>query len=97
GDPAPRAARHRGGLHHPGVGVHAGPVHFNVRPDPAGPPRDGDGESINEKLSDATRLWDDDFRLVLERKLGEEQEKYLYNRYVEAYPQTYKDEHTPYE
>ncbi|WP_018351163.1 NAD-glutamate dehydrogenase [Longispora albida] len=72
-------------------------VHFIVRTDPKAPPGEIDVDAITERLSDATRLWDDDFRLVLERHLGEEQEKRLFDRYVEAYPQTYKDEHTPVE
>ncbi|WP_412538512.1 NAD-glutamate dehydrogenase [Longispora sp. K20-0274] len=70
-------------------------VHFIVRTDPAAPPGEIDADVISEKLSDATRLWDDDFRLVLDRHLGGDQEKRLFARYIEAYPQTYKDEHTP--
>src|SRR6266540_3288905 len=72
-------------------------VHFIVRTDPANPPQDYDVEAIQQRLIDATRHWDDDFDLALDRKLGEEQAKELYQRYVNAYPQTYKDEHTPYE
>ncbi|GIG60828.1 NAD-glutamate dehydrogenase [Longispora fulva] len=70
-------------------------VHFIVRTDPNAPPGEIDTDAISEKLSDATRLWDDDFRLVLDRHLGEDQEKRLFARYIDAYPQTYKDEHTP--
>ncbi|MQA25259.1 MAG: NAD-glutamate dehydrogenase, partial [Micromonosporaceae bacterium] len=72
-------------------------IHFIVRTDPANPPRDYDVEAIQQQLIDATRHWDDDFDLALERKLGEEQAKRLHRRYVDAYPQTYKDEHTPQE
>ena len=50
-------------------------VHFIVRTDPANPPGDIDVDALAEQLADATRLWDDDFRLVLERKLGDEQAK----------------------
>ncbi len=72
-------------------------IHFIVRTDPADPPRGYDVEAIQRQLVEATRHWDDDFDLALERKLGEEQAKQLYQRYVDALPQTYKDEHTPYE
>jgi glutamate dehydrogenase len=72
-------------------------IHFIVRTDPANPPRDFDIEAIQRRLIEATRHWDDDFNLALERKLGEEQAKALFRRYVAAYPQTYKDEHTPYD
>jgi glutamate dehydrogenase len=72
-------------------------IHFIVRTDPANPPRDFDVDVIQRQLIEATRHWDDDFNLALERKLGEEQAKQLFRRYVEAYPQTYKDEHTPYD
>jgi glutamate dehydrogenase len=72
-------------------------VHFIVRTDPANPPGEIDADALAEQLADATRLWDDDFNLVLERKLGDEQTKVLYPRYVDAFPEGYKDENTPYE
>jgi glutamate dehydrogenase len=72
-------------------------VHFIVRTDPADPPGPVDPNALAEMLADATRMWDDDFSLVLERKLGEEQAKDLFARYANAYPDSYKDGHTPYE
>ena len=72
-------------------------LHYIVRTDPTNPPGRIDPDDLAEQLADATRLWDDDFRLVLERKLGEEQAKQLLHRYGDALPETYKDEHTPYE
>ncbi|NBE80438.1 NAD-glutamate dehydrogenase [Micromonospora rubida] len=72
-------------------------VHFIVRTDPARPPGDIDADLLAEELADATRLWDDDYRLVLERKLGDEQAKHLFSRYADAFPEGYKDGHTPYE
>ncbi|TDB70332.1 NAD-glutamate dehydrogenase [Micromonospora sp. KC723] len=72
-------------------------VHFIVRTDPANPPGDIDADLLAEELADATRLWDDDYRLVLERKLGDEQAKHLFARYADAFPEGYKDGHTPYE
>ena len=72
-------------------------VHFVVRTDPAQPPGAVDPDVLAEELADATRLWDDDFALVLERKLGDEQTKLLHGRYATAFPEAYKDQHTPYE
>ncbi len=72
-------------------------IHFVVRTDPAAPPTDIDPEAIQEQMVEATRDWDDDFRLILERKLGEESSRYLFDRYADALPDAYKDEHTPYE
>ncbi|MFC0031765.1 NAD-glutamate dehydrogenase [Micromonospora chaiyaphumensis] len=72
-------------------------VHFIVRTDPNGPPGEIDADLLAEELADATRLWDDDYRLVLERKLGDEQAKHLFARYADAFPEGYKDGHTPYE
>ncbi|WP_020523220.1 NAD-glutamate dehydrogenase [Catelliglobosispora koreensis] len=72
-------------------------VHFIVRTDPHNPPHEVDPDALAEMLGDATRNWDDDFRLVLERKLGDEQAKRLSTRYMEALPETYKDGHLPFE
>ena len=72
-------------------------VHFIVRVDPHNPPQGIDVDAVTLLLGDATRLWDDDFRLVLEHKLGEEPAKALYTRYHDALPEAYKDEHNPYE
>ncbi|HEX5540815.1 MAG TPA: NAD-glutamate dehydrogenase [Micromonospora sp.] len=72
-------------------------VHFTVRTDPANPPADIDPDQLAEELADATRMWHDDFRLVLERKLGDEPAKQLYNRYADAFPEGYKDTHAPLE
>ncbi|MEV0900947.1 NAD-glutamate dehydrogenase [Actinoplanes sp. NPDC049802] len=72
-------------------------VHFIVRTDPAAPPGHPDPNELAELLADATRMWDDDFSLVLERKLGDEQARRLFQRYSPAYPESYKNTHTPYE
>ncbi|SCE83012.1 glutamate dehydrogenase [Micromonospora viridifaciens] len=72
-------------------------VHFTVRTDPSNAPGEIDADLLAEELADATRLWDDDYRLVLERKLGDEQAKHLFARYADAFPEGYKDGHTPYE
>ncbi|GFJ78329.1 hypothetical protein Phou_025090 [Phytohabitans houttuyneae] len=72
-------------------------VHFIVRTEPGNPPGEVEPDALAEELADATRLWEDDFRLVLERKLGDEQAKRLYHRYAEAFPEGYKDEHAPFE
>nr|WP_308167269.1 NAD-glutamate dehydrogenase [Catellatospora tritici] len=72
-------------------------IHFIVRTDPANPPGEIDADALAELLGDATRNWDDDFRLVLERKVGDEQAKALAARYTDALPETYKDGHLAYE
>nr|WP_027343778.1 NAD-glutamate dehydrogenase [Hamadaea tsunoensis] len=72
-------------------------VHFIVRVDPQAPPQRVDADGIAEKLADATRAWDDDFKLVLARKLGDEQTKNLFHKYVDALPETYKDGYNAYE
>ncbi|HEY8533508.1 MAG TPA: NAD-glutamate dehydrogenase, partial [Micromonospora sp.] len=71
-------------------------VHVIVRTDPNNPPAEVDVDALAQRLADATRLWNDDFRLALERKLGDEQAKRLYARYAEAFPDGYRDHHTPY-
>ncbi|GAA3240985.1 NAD-glutamate dehydrogenase [Dactylosporangium siamense] len=71
-------------------------VHFIVRTEPGNPPGDINVPRLTERLSDATRLWDDDFRLMLARKIVEEhQAKALYQRYGGALSDTYKNDHTP--
>jgi glutamate dehydrogenase len=72
-------------------------VHFIVRTDPVNPPGDIDVDALTQQLSDVTRMWEGDFRLVLEHTLGEEQAKALNARYADALPEAYKDEHTPFE
>jgi glutamate dehydrogenase len=83
-------------------------IHFIVRTDPTPAKASGGSEpagslpavepdALAEQLADATRLWDDDFRLVLEHKLGDEQAKALERRYATAFPDAYKDQHTPHE
>ncbi|HZN17260.1 MAG TPA: NAD-glutamate dehydrogenase domain-containing protein, partial [Micromonosporaceae bacterium] len=72
-------------------------LHFTVRTDPTNPPGPVDVDALAEQLADATRLWDEDFRLVLERKVGDGQAKALLARYRGGLAETYKDSHTPYE
>jgi glutamate dehydrogenase len=72
-------------------------VHFIVRTDPANPPGEVNADELAEQLADATKLWEDDFRLVLERTLGDESAKQLFGRYADALPDVYKDEYSPYE
>ncbi|TMM38687.1 MAG: NAD-glutamate dehydrogenase [Actinobacteria bacterium] len=72
-------------------------IHFIVRTDPVEPPERIDAAHIQDLLADATRDWDDDFHMLLDRKVGDEQSRWLYSRYAEALPDAYKDEHTPYE
>ena len=66
-------------------------------PAPPTPPGAIGPDALTEDLAAPTRLWDDDFALVLERKLGDHPAKALARRYVAALPEVYKDQHTPYE
>ena len=70
-------------------------IYYIVRIDPTMPPAEIDVEAIQAQLVAATRNWDDDFRLLLERKLGDEQSKDIYQRYADALPEAYKDVHSP--
>ncbi|GAA1789814.1 NAD-glutamate dehydrogenase [Luedemannella flava] len=72
-------------------------LHFIVRTDPANPPGVIDADGLSARIAEATQLWDEDFRLLLELKLGEEQAKSLATRYRDALPETYKDEHSAHE
>ncbi|HTF12998.1 MAG TPA: NAD-glutamate dehydrogenase, partial [Asanoa sp.] len=72
-------------------------VHVVVRTDPTNPPGEVDVDALAEELAEATRLWDDDFSLMLGRKLGDEQGKLLFTRYADAFPDGYKEENNPYE
>src|SRR5262249_49099922 len=72
-------------------------LHFIVRTDPANPPSYVDIDELARTINDATRLWDGDLRLVLERRLGKEEAKRLYHRDGQALPGSDKDRHDPYE
>jgi glutamate dehydrogenase len=72
-------------------------VHFIVRTDPTNPPDTVEPDALAEELAEATRLWDDDLQLALERTLGDEQARTLHDRYASAFPESYKDQHTTYE
>ena len=98
GDPAARAERHRRRLHHPGDRADAGPgaLHRAYRPGrPArrgrpqrswpscSPTRPGCGTTTSPWCSSAS--W------------ARSRRKDLFTRYAAAYPDSYKDGHTPYE
>src|SRR5262249_55455419 len=70
-------------------------VHFTVRVDPANPPGKIDTSRLARLVSEATRLWDDDFLLALERVLGEEHARLLHDRYANALPDGYKAGYEP--
>ncbi|MBB5869954.1 glutamate dehydrogenase [Allocatelliglobosispora scoriae] len=72
-------------------------AHFIVRVDPNEPPGEIDTDRLAELLADATRSWDDDFKIVLSHKLGDEHGKALFHRYADALPETYKDGYNAYE
>ncbi|GIJ45646.1 NAD-glutamate dehydrogenase [Virgisporangium aliadipatigenens] len=70
-------------------------IHFIVRTDPTNPPGEIDVEALTALMSAASRLWEDDFRLVLERQVGGAGVRELYNRYATALPDPYKDGYSP--
>jgi len=72
-------------------------IHFIVRTDPATRLGEIDTESLSKQIAEATRLWDDEFALTLERKFGEEPTRRLLDRYRPALPETYKDSHSTHE
>jgi glutamate dehydrogenase len=72
-------------------------IHFIVRVDPTAHIGEIDAERISGELAQATRLWDDDFQLTLEQRLGEDQARRLLERYRDALPETYKDTHSAHE
>ncbi|HZE37437.1 MAG TPA: NAD-glutamate dehydrogenase [Stackebrandtia sp.] len=70
-------------------------IHLTVRVDPANPPGDVDVAAVQRELIEATRSWDADFSVLLDRQLGEDQSKDVYLRYVDAFSNVYKDSHSP--
>ncbi|CAM3388446.1 NAD-glutamate dehydrogenase [Stackebrandtia soli] len=72
-------------------------IHVTVRTDPAQPSREIDTDSIQAELIEATRSWEADFELLLDRKLGEDQSQDLFKRYVNALSSSYKASHSPFE
>ena len=72
-------------------------IHFIVRTNPANPPGEIDMDALSAQIADATRLWEDDFQLVLERTLGEDHASQLTETYGDALPETYKDSHSAHE
>ncbi|MGE5830678.1 MAG: NAD-glutamate dehydrogenase [Micromonosporaceae bacterium] len=72
-------------------------IHFIVRTDPAIRPGEIDADLLTAQIAEATRRWEDDFTRTLERKVPEDQAKFLDARYGSALPETYKDSHTPME
>jgi len=69
-------------------------IHFIVRTDPTHPVVEIDANALSTKLAEATRRWEDDFTLLLERKFGEVQANDLLDRYAAGLPETFKDSHT---
>ncbi len=72
-------------------------LHYIVRVAPGVEIGEIDADRLSAELAEATRLWNDDFLLMLESKLGEEKARELFHRYSGALPETYKDSHTAYE
>jgi glutamate dehydrogenase len=63
-------------------------VQFIVKTTPGKVP-DVDRKELEQRLSDATRTWEDKLREALVEKLGEERGMGLHHRYREAFPHAY--------
>jgi glutamate dehydrogenase len=72
-------------------------IHFIVRVEPTAHIGEIDADRISAELAHATRLWDEDFQLTFEQRLGEDQSRRLLDRYRDALPETYKDSHSAHE
>jgi glutamate dehydrogenase len=72
-------------------------IHVIVRTDPTTTLGEIDTDALSDLVADATRLWDDDFHVMLEHKLEADQARLLFERYRPALPDTYKDSHTAHE
>ncbi len=73
-------------------------LHFVVRVAPGTElPRigEGDRERIESRLVDAARSWDDGFAEALNAECGEERAAELLHRYLGAFPEGYKADHSP--
>jgi glutamate dehydrogenase len=72
-------------------------IHFIVRTDPKARLGEIDAEALSVQIAEATRRWDDDFALALERRFDDAQARYLLDRYSGALPDSYKDTHSGHE
>ncbi len=67
-------------------------LHFVVRVAPGAAVPDVDVETVEARLEEATRDWVDDFDDALVDQFGEERGTMLQRRYLEAFPEGYKEE-----
>ena len=70
-------------------------VKFVVRTDPGAAVGPIDVDSLQQRLADATRSWDDEFAAEIRREIGEEQAARLLRRYGTAFNAAYQAEHSP--
>ncbi len=54
-------------------------------------------DALTEQIAQATRRWDDEFALTLERRFDDAQARHLLERYRHALPDSYKDTHSGHE
>ncbi|MFI5956832.1 NAD-glutamate dehydrogenase [Cryptosporangium sp. NPDC051539] len=70
-------------------------VKFVVRTDPNTSVGPIDVDALQQRLTDATRSWDDEFASEIRREIGEEQAGRLLRRYGNAFNAAYQAEHSP--
>jgi glutamate dehydrogenase len=72
-------------------------IHFIVRTDPTAPVGEIDADRLSAEIAEATRRWDDDFAVTLQRRVGDAQARYLIDRYRAGLPESYKDSNNAHE
>jgi glutamate dehydrogenase len=67
-------------------------LHFVVRLDRGRPTPDVDRDELEERISDATRSWEDDLGDALVEAFGEEDGARLVKKYTDAFPESFKED-----
>jgi glutamate dehydrogenase len=70
-------------------------VHFVVHPPHGGHIVDIDTVDLERRLTDASRSWRDDFQTAVIAEYGEEVGARLARRYVDSFPEAYKEDFAP--
>ncbi|MFC6287897.1 NAD-glutamate dehydrogenase [Nocardioides sp. GCM10027113] len=70
-------------------------VHFVVHPPKGEPLADVDTADLERRLADASRSWRDDFTSAVMSEYGEEQGARLARRYIDSWPEAYKEDFQP--
>lgn len=70
-------------------------VHLVVHPGPGQTLREADTADIERQLTEASRSWRDDFNTAAMDDLGDEAGARLARRYVDSFPEAYKEDFAP--